>query len=386
MIRPLVLSSLLLSFSLFAQEIVLQPVAANLANVVSIAHAGDARLFFVEQSGQIKIWNGTSVLSTPFLDLRSLVSCCNEQGLLGLAFHPRYAQNGFFYVNYTDLAGDTVIARYTVSAASPDRANPASAQILLRVDQPFANHNGGQLAFGPDGYLYIGLGDGGSGGDPGNRAQDMNTLLGKMLRIDVDSGSPYGIPPSNPFRTSAHPEIWALGLRNPWRYSFDRYNGNLWIADVGQGEWEEVNFQPAASIGGVNYGWRRMEGTHCFNPSTNCNPTGQLVLPVIEYEHVGGLCSVTGGFVYRGARYPRLHGTYVYGDFCNGMIFGAVRNPSTGAVTTRELADTNLFISTFGEDVNGELYVADWRGNGTIYRITAPAPLPAKRRPVAKTR
>jgi glucose/arabinose dehydrogenase len=253
------------------------------------------------------------------------------------------------------------------------------------VNQPFANHNGGQLAFGPDGYLYIGLGDGGSGGDPGNRAQDMSTLLGKMLRIDVDSGSPYGIPASNPFLTSARPEIWALGLRNPWRYSFDRYTGNLWIADVGQGEWEEVNFQPATSTGGENYGWRLMEGSHCFAPTTNCNPAGTLVLPVIEYDHAGAACSVTGGFVYRGAQYPRLHGTYVYGDFCTGVISGAVRN-AAGQMTTRTLLDTTLFISTFGEDVNGELYVADWRANGTIYRITDPNPLPAKRRSAPKPR
>ena len=366
-------------------RVALTPIAASgvaLTQPVAITHAGDSRLFIVLQAGQIMVYDGTTVLPTPFLDIRTLVLAGGERGLLGLAFHPRYAENGFFYVNYTDRpGGDTVIARYRVSAADPNRADPASASVLLLIDQPFANHNGGQLQFGPDGYLYIGMGDGGSGGDPDNRAQNLGDPLGKMLRIDVDGGTPYAVPQSNPFRgqTSVRPEIWAYGLRNPWRFSFDRATGDLWIADVGQGSWEEVHFQPATSIGGENYGWRRMEGTHCFNPTTNCN-NGTLVLPVIEYGHTSGACSVTGGYVYRGAQYPRLHGMYIYADYCNGMIWGATRS-STGAVTSQLLFDASFFISTFGEDVNGELYVGD-HGGGRVLRLTDTAPLPGKKRSV----
>src|SRR5690349_11300457 len=262
---------------------VLQPFVTGLINPVSITHAGDNRLFITEQAGRIMIYDGTRLLPEPFLDIRNLVSSGNERGLLSLAFHPRYAQNGFFYVNYTNVSGNTVVARYSVSPADPNRANPSSAVLILGVNQPFANHNGGQMQFGPDGYLYIGLGDGGGGGDPGNRAQNLNDLLGKILRIDVDSGSPYAIPASNPFvgSTNVRGEIWSYGLRNPWRFSFDRETGDLWIADVGQGTWEEIDFQPATSIGGENYGWRRMEGSHCFNPSTNCNNgIVSLTLPV----------------------------------------------------------------------------------------------------------
>ncbi len=379
---PLVVT-VALSLSLAAQNVVLQPVVGNLTAPVAIAHAGDDRLLIVLQAGQIVIWNGTSLLPTPFLDIRPLVLAGGERGLLGLAFHPDYAQNGFFYVNYTNRAGngDTVIARYTVSAADPNRADPASARTLLTIDQPFSNHNGGQLQFGRDGYLYIGMGDGGSGGDPQNNAQNRAQLLGKMLRIDVDSGNPYGIPPTNPFvgQSGVRPEIWATGMRNPWRFSFDRITSDLWIADVGQGDVEEIDFQPASSRGGENYGWRIKEGSECFN-SNNCNSAG-LVDPVVEYGHTNGACSVTGGYVYRGTRTPRLTGTYIYGDYCNGVIWGATRNAS-GAVTTRVLIDTNLFISTFGEDANGEVYVADH--NGAIYRITDSIPLPPRRRSVRK--
>ena len=359
-------------------NIVLEPVVTGTSRPVSIAHAGDQRLFIVQQSGRIMVWDGTRLLPDPFLDVTSRITSTGERGLLGLAFHPRYAENGFFYVNYTDLQGDTVIARYRVSS-DPNRADTASAKTLLTVDQPFPNHNGGQLQFGPDGYLYIGLGDGGSGGDPGNRAQDLAQLLGKMLRIDVDSGDPYGIPSANPFagRDGVRPEIWASGLRNPWRYTFDRMTGVLWIADVGQGDWEEINFQPRASIGGENYGWRLMEGTHCFEPDDNCN-NGTLVQPVIEYDHSSQACSVTGGYVYRGTRYVRLYGAYVYADFCNGIIRAAT--PSVGGVlVSRTLIDANFFVSTFGEDVNGELYVADYNG-GTIYRITDTAAVNERRR------
>ena len=378
MTRPLgFLFALALPLLAFAAEpqITLEPIANGLGSPVSITHAGDSRLFITLQDGQIVIWDRTQILATPFLDIRDLTSKGGERGLLSVAFHPRYAENGFFFVNYTNVAGHTVIARYRVSS-DPNRADAASAHQILLIEQPFSNHNGGQMQFGPDGSLYIGMGDGGSGGDPGNRAQSLATLLGKMLRINVD-GDPYSVPPGNPFvnETAARPEIWALGLRNPWRFSFDRASGDLWIADVGQGEWEEVNFQPAASIGGENYGWRRMEGTHCFNPSSSCNP-GNLVLPVIEYDHSGGACSVTGGYVYRGASSPRLNGTYIYGDYCNGRIWGATRTGA--AVTTRELLDTGLLISTFGEDLNGELYVADHRG--AVYRLFDARPLHPKRR------
>jgi len=359
----------------------LELVTGGLTSPVAVAHTGDSRLFIVEQIGRIRVFD-TTLRTDPFLDIRSLVSSGGERGLLGVAFHPRYAENGFFYVNYTNTSGDTVIARYTRSATDPNRADPNSRRQILTVDQPFSNHNGGQLEFGPDGYLYIGLGDGGSGGDPDNRAQNLGDLLGKMLRIDVDTETGYAIPPSNPFvgRTGARPEIWASGLRNPWRYSFDRLTGDLWIADVGQGLWEEVSFQPATSIGGENYGWKRMEGTHCFSPPNGCN-NGTLVLPVIEYDHSGDACSVTGGYVYRGTRNPHLAGLYLYGDYCSGEIWGAFRGAS-GAVQSFPLLDTGFFISTFGQDSLGEVYVADHRG-GVLYRIVDPEPV-VRRRSVRK--
>ena len=370
----LILAAVLLTLVPPAQtNVTLEPVVSGLVNPVSIAHAGDSRLFVVQQNGVIRVYDPPHLRTDPFLDIRTLVSTGGERGLLGLAFHPRYSENGRFFVNYTDVAGNTAIAEYTRSAVDPNRADPASARIVLQVQQPFANHNGGQLAFGPDGFLYIGLGDGGSGGDPGNRAQNLTDLLGKMLRIDVDSARPYAIPPSNPFvgRDDARPEIWAVGLRNPWRYSFDRLTGDLWIADVGQGSIEEVNFQPATSIGGENYGWRRMEGSRCFIPSSSCND-GTLVTPLIEYDHSGGACSVTGGYVYRGTRNRRLAGMYIYGDYCNGRIWGA-RRDETGRVAPQLLFDAPFFISTFGEDANGEVYVADHRG-GAIYRLVDNAP------------
>lgn len=361
---------LALGYSSAAQTVRLQVLTSGLPAPVAMAHAGDNRLFIVLQAGHIVIWDGTRVLGTPFLDIRSLVSSGGERGLLGLAFHPRYARNGYFYVNYTDLNGDTVIARYSRSPSDPNLADPTSAKIILQVDQPFANHNGGQLEFGPDGYLYIGLGDGGSANDPGNRAQNLNDLLGKMLRIDIDRGNPYAIPPTNPFvnRSGARGEIWAYGLRNPWRFSFDRMTGDLWIADVGQGSREEVNFQSVFSLGGENYGWRLMEGSNChIPPSPNCNASGSMVLPVIEYGHTDGACSVTGGYVYRGTRYPRLYGMYIYADYCNGKIWGA-RRDGGGVMTTRELFDAPATISTFGEDANGELYLADHQGR-RIFRL-----------------
>lgn len=366
-----------------AQQLAFRQIASGLDLPVAITHAGDSRLFITLERGRVVIFDGTRILPTPFLDITPLVSCCGERGLLSVAFHPRYRENRFFYVDYTDLAGNTVIARYRGLSNDPDRADPTSALVLLHIDQPFANHNGGGLQFGPDGYLYIGMGDGGSAGDPGNRAQDLSTLLGKLLRIDVDGGSPYAVPPSNPFmsRSGARPEIWAYGLRNPWRFTFDRQTNELFIGDVGQNLWEEIDLQPATSIGGENYGWRKMEGNHCFNPPTNCSDPS-LVLPVIEYGHSGSGCtgSVTGGYVYRGSQFPRFLGNYFYGDYCNGMIWSASRQPN-GAWLSRLLVDTNFAISTFGEDFNGEQYVAD-HARGVIYQLIDTTPVPARRRAV----
>ena len=351
-----------------APNIGVKPIVTGLANPVAITHAGDGsgRLFITLKGGKTIIYDGSKVLPEPFIDLSSLVSTDGERGLLSIAFHPNYESNGFFFVNYTDTSGDTVIARYSVSS-DPNVADPNSAFVILKITQPFRNHNGGQLQFGPDGYLYIGMGDGGSGGDPQNNAQNPGTLLGKMLRIDVDSGVPYAIPSSNPFvgNPEVLDEIWALGLRNPWRFSFDRQTGDLFIADVGQKIWEEVNWQPASSPGGENYGWRLMEGMHCFNPATDCND-GTLTLPIIEYDHSVG-CSITGGYRYRGRQNPSLFGYYLYADFCTGRIWGATENGNGRWVVT-ELLDTDFRITTFGEDEAGEIYVADYR-EGTIYRI-----------------
>jgi len=352
--------------------IAIQLVWQGLAQPTAIAHAGDARLFLTLQRGQVVIFNGAHVLPTAFLDLQSLVSCCGERGLLGVAFHPRYSENGFFFVDYTNGAGNTVIARYRVSASNPNVADPASGVTLLTIDQPFPNHNGGQLAFGPDGYLYVGMGDGGSANDPMCNGQRDETLLGKILRVDVDANvnsSPfYGIPPNNPFAApgGARDEIWAKGLRNPWRFSFDRLTGDLYIGDVGQGAREEIDFQPAASSGGENYGWKVMEGTACGGGTSGC-PAGvpacnaaSLVPPIIEYPHSGGDCSVTGGYVYRGTRFPRLRGTYFYADYCSGKIWTATRN---GSLWTSQLLPGRVpGITTFGEAASGEMYVATEAG------------------------
>lgn len=350
----------------------LQPIVRGLSAPVYLTHAGDGsgRLFIVEQRGRILVYKDGALLPRPFLDIQSLVSCCGERGLLSVAFHPRYEENGFFYVNYTDTLGDTVVARYSVSE-DPDVARTTGVVRLLHIDQPFPNHNGGLIKFGPDGYLYVGMGDGGSGGDPQNNGQNLRTLLGKILRLDVDGQLPYEIPPTNPFvnQPDRRAEIWAWGLRNPWRFSFDRDTGDLYIADVGQNRWEEVNFQPATSPGGENYGWRIMEGFHCFNPPTNCDQTG-LTLPIHEYGHAPGFCggSVTGGYVYRGRQVPELIGTYIFGDYCFGTIWG-LKPTGLGLWEHTELLQTDLLISSFGEDESGEVYVVDHRG--AIYQITS---------------
>jgi glucose/arabinose dehydrogenase len=345
-------------------------VAAGVDAPTDIRHAGDGsgRLFVLEKIGRVRIIKDGALLAEPFLDIREKVNArSSERGLLGIAFHPKYRENGIFFVNYSDVNGDTVVARYQVSKESADRADPASAKTILFEKQPYPNHNGGGLVFGPDGYLWIGLGDGGSGGDPQNRAQNGQTLLGKMLRIDVDRGDPYAIPPDNPFVNNARfrPEIWAYGLRNPWRYAFDRATGDLYIADVGQGQWEEIHMTPAGTPGGVNYGWNIMEGNHCFRPSSGCDQSG-LATPVAEYGRDKG-CSVTGGQVYRGGRIASLGGAYLFGDFCSGRLWGLAR-AANGQWETREILGTGMQLSTFGEDEAGEVYIASYQA-GEIHRL-----------------
>ncbi|MCX7860161.1 MAG: PQQ-dependent sugar dehydrogenase [Chloroflexus sp.] len=348
----------------------LERIASGFDRPTHLAHAGDGsgRLFVVEQAGRVWIIRDGQRLNAPFLDIRELVgSRGNEQGLLSIAFHPQFGANGRFFVNYTGTDGDTVVAEYRVSA-DPDRADPASARPLLRIEQPAANHNGGLLLFGPDGYLYIGTGDGGSAGDPLDAGQRLDTLLGKLLRIDVDSGQPYAIPPDNPFinRAGALPEIWAYGLRNPWRFAFDPVSSMLFIADVGQNAWEEVNAVPA-NAAGLNYGWRLMEGEQCYRPS-NCDPRG-LVLPVAVYGHdsATGGCSITGGEVYRGARQPALAGVYFYADFCTGNLWALW--PDAGAWRHALVARLNIQTTSFGVDEAGEIYLLDRAGG--VYRLVA---------------
>jgi uncharacterized protein (TIGR03437 family) len=350
----------------------LHRVAGGFQSPLDIRFDSSGRMFVVEQRGTIRIVRNGALVPQAFLDWRSQVSCCGERGLLGLALSPNFERSGVFYINYTDRTGQTVVSRLRASASNPDLADPASAQEVLRVAQPFENHNGGNLVFGPDGYLYIGLGDGGSGGDPQNNAQRNNVLLGKMLRVDVEGGQErYSVPADNPFvNTPGYaPEIWATGLRNPWRYSFDRETKDLWTADVGQSRAEEVNFQPASSRGGENYGWRRMEGLDCYPANSSCDRTG-LTLPVIEYPRSQAQ-SITGGFVYRGSRYPGLRAFYIHADFSTGNLWALLR--TAGGVENHLLQDTQHLISTFAEDANGELYLASY-GNGDIYSIQAGTP------------
>ncbi len=372
-----------------APAITLTAVTTAVSSPVQVTHAGDGsgRLFIVEQTGDIRIYKNGQLLPTAFLDVQALISTGSEQGLLSVAFHPNYASNGTFYIYYTDdiaSPGDITLARYQVSA-DPDVADPASGQILLVIPHPVnANHNGGQLLFSPiDGYLYMGTGDGGSGGDPPNNAQNLGVLLGKMLRLDVDGSgavpcgqtgpAPYAIPPSNPFTGVAGcDEIWSYGLRNPWRFSFDRATGDLLTGDVGQNAWEEIDYQPAASVGGENYGWRKMEGAHCYNPPNNCDD-GTLTYPILEYDHPEG-CSVTGGYRYRGAAVPLLDGVYLYADFCTGQIYQGVQ-AGGGVWSSSPLLASGYNISGFGEDEAGEMYLCDLGGG--VYRIgQTPSPAP----------
>ena len=355
----------------------LEPVVQGLEQPLFVTHAGDGsgRQFVLEKVGRIRVVQDGQLLPTPFLDITGQVSLASEQGLLGLAFAPDYAQSGEFFTNYTDLNGDTVISRWVVSAADPNVADAGSEQPLLQLDQPAPNHNGGMLAFGPDGYLWVGTGDGGAANDRFGNGQNPATLLGKMLRIDVtsDGEGPYVIPADNPWVAAdwngqdVRDEVWAVGLRNPWRYSFDRQTGDLWIADVGQNWIEEINFIGASAVqnGGLNFGWPIMEGKSCFG-AESCDQEG-LTLPVADYTHEGN-CSVTGGYVYRGQAHPAWNGVYFYGDYCSGNLW-ALAPDGNGGWNSVALERQPLTLSSFGEDEAGELYMTDL-GGGTVYRMT----------------
>jgi glucose/arabinose dehydrogenase len=333
-----------------------QTVISGLERSVDLQADGSGRLFVIEKAGRIRILQDGQLLPQPFLDITDSVgSRGNEQGLLGLAFHPQYSQNGWFFVNYTDQNGDTVIARFQASG-DPNVADPGSGVKLLGVDQPYANHNGGVLTFGPDGYLYAGLGDGGSQGDPNGNAQNTNSLLGKILRLDVNSGDTYSTPSGNPFGN----EVWAYGLRNPWRLSFDKATGDLYIGDVGQNTWEEIDYLPAGSPGGTNFGWNQREGAHDYKGSASPDFTE----PVAEYSHPEGGCSVTGGYVYRGSM-PEWNGIYLYGDYCTGMIWGLIHSGS--GWQKQQLFDVDYTITSFGQDQSGEIYLVS--DSGGVYKL-----------------
>ncbi len=353
-----------------AEDVAFSEIASGFNRPLYLTNAGDGseRLFVLEQTGKVWIIKDGVRAQQPFLDLSALVTATanntySEQGLLGLAFHPDYASNGRFFVNYTDRGGNTVVARYQVSLSNPDVADAGSGQIIFQLAQPFANHNGGHIDFGPDGYLYISLGDGGSANDPLGAGQNRRLLLGSIIRIDVDGALPYVIPPDNPFTgdDSALDEIWAYGLRNAWRFSFDRATGDMYLADVGQSLLEEVNFQPADSSGGENYGWNVWEGTNLFAGGN----ARDHVPPVFEYPHLLG-CSVTGGYVYRGGAIPQLEAVYLFGDYCTGRMWALYRDPDLNW-QAEEFANTGWAISSFGQDEAGEVYVVDY--SGRIYRI-----------------
>ncbi|MFO0360115.1 MAG: PQQ-dependent sugar dehydrogenase [Flavobacteriales bacterium] len=360
--------------SAFAQnvtpvQISIEEFYAGLSGPVGIYHCGDDRLFVLEKNqGDIEIIDTTGAYIGKFLDITGMISTGSEQGLLGMAFHPNYTANGFFYINYTNTSGTTVIARYQVSG-DPNVADANSATTIMTIAQPFGNHNGGHIAFGPDGYLYIGMGDGGSGGDPGNRAQNLNDLLGKMLRIDVDNGSPFSIPPTNPFVgvPNTQAAIWSYGLRNPWKFSFDRQTGDIWLADVGQNAWEEVNMTPANSTGGENYGWRCYEGNAAYN-TAGCAAQSTMLAPVQVYSHSAptNFCSITGGVVYRGSKYPAMNGIYFFTDYCDGDIYGIAGSAGSGWTSTN-YGPGGGAITAIQEDSAGEVYII--RQGGTIAKI-----------------
>ena len=334
-----------------------QEITTGLQRPVDLRADGSGRLFVLEKNGRIRILQNGQLSPNPFLDITDRVNDKNnEMGLLGLAFHPNYSQNGYFYVNYTGAGGDTFISRFE---ANGDSADPKSELNLLKVSQPFPNHNGGSLAFGPDGFLYAGLGDGGSAGDPFGNGQSLKTLLGKILRIDVDSKQPYAIPEANPFGN----EILFYGLRNPWRLSFDTVTGDLYIGDVGQGDWEEIDFVPTGSSGGLNFGWNYYEGNHEYEPPSTSD--SELAFPVAEYSHADGGCSVTGGYVYRGSM-AAWNGIYLYGDYCTGNVWGLIH--SGDQWQSQLLFETHLLITSFGQDENGEIYLLS--DNGSVHKLT----------------
>lgn len=353
----------------------LTTVVTGLQAPVGVVDSGDGsgRLFVVEQGGRIRIVRDGRLVDVPFLDIADRISAGGERGLLGLAFHPGFPRDRRFFVDYTDTDGNTVVASFTVPTATADQADPGSEQVLLHIDQPYPNHNGGQLAFGSDGMLYVGMGDGGGGGDPNGNGQRTDTLLGKILRIDVDhrtADRPYAIPADNPFATGGGmPEIWALGLRNPWRFSFDTETHDLWIGDVGQGQWEEIDHQRAGTGAGANYGWNVMEGDHCYATGQQCDPS-RFVAPVAEYGHDVG-CAVTGGYVGRGSAPgdAALRGVYVFGDYCSGRIWGLDATGPAGARPTL-LLESGRQISSFGQDATGALYLTDL-AQGGLFRLTA---------------
>lgn len=376
--------SLLFMLQVFSQPtIAFQPIITGLTVPLDIVSNGDSRLFIVQQNGLIKIWNGTSILATPFLDVSTITNYdMGERGLLSLAFHPNYSINRYFFIYYNNLAGNITIARYQTKAALPNEADPTTGVILMSIPKPFTNHNGGKLNFGTDGYLYFGTGDGGSGGDPNNNAQTGTSNLGKMMRIDVNNFSTppyYSIPPTNPYITdpNINDEIIAVGLRNPFRWSFDRQNGDMWLADVGQELWEEVNYKPAASILNLNYGWRCFEGTHVYNNTCTAQPNN--VVPIFEYGHnntTGGY-SITGGYVYRGTEYPFYQGYYICADYVSKNFWLIKSNGVGGWISTKSATQTPTGISGFGESADGTLYAAGL-SNGIIYKLVATAAVPLK--------
>jgi len=348
----------------------LQEVASGFERPLLVTNANDGsnRLFVVDQNGFIWVVIDGVVQKQPFLDVSGLISTNgNERGLLGLAFHPQFKTNGQFYINYTDVNGNTAVARYTVLASNPNVGDVNSASFVIQIKQPFPNHNGGNLAFGPDGYLYIGMGDGGSQGDPNGNGQNPKALLGKLLRLDVDSAQPYATPKDNPTATNPDfaPEVWAMGFRNPWRFSFDKATGDLYIGDVGQNQWEEIDFQAVGAAGGANYGWNIMEGSHRYSGE----PVKEgLTAPIAEYSHNEGGCSITGGYVYRGETLKALDGVYFFADYCSGKIWSTFRDAS-GAWQTNQFMDTDFSISSFGQDESGELYVVNQ--GGSILKLVA---------------
>lgn len=351
----------------FAQNVVLQEFATGVSNPVEIKNANDSRLFIVQQDGYIKIVQpGGTVNPANFLNISTKITFGGERGLLGLAFHPQYATNGYFYVYYNNTAGNITVARYSVSS-DPNIADASSEKLMLNITKPFTNHNGGSIHFAPDGMLWISTGDGGSGGDPNNNGQNINSLLGKMLRIDVNAAGPYNIPPDNPFvGIDGADEIWAYGLRNAWKFSFDLTAGNVMIADVGQNQIEEINRMPISQAG-INYGWRCYEGNAAYN-TAGCAAASTMTFPVAVYNHSGGRCSITGGYVYRGTLYPAFAGKYIFADYCSTQI--GIMNSDNSIVWSTAFSGNNF--ATFGEDSNRELYVAAVN-NGKIYKVTTTA-------------